>query len=98
MRASGVASPAAYPARPNPFVGESEITFALPSAARAELRIYDVRGRLVRTLVNEPRAAGVYHERWDGRSDDGRAVASGVYLLRFRAAGAEQTQRLLRLR
>lgn len=98
MSLTGVPAPAVYGARPNPFVGESEITFALPARARAELRIYDVRGRLTRTLVNETRAAGVYRERWDGRSDDGREVASGVYLLRFRAGGVEQTQRLLRLR
>jgi hypothetical protein len=98
MSATGVPAPAVYGVRPNPFASESEITFALPSAARAEIRIYDVRGRLVRTLVNEPCPAGVYHEPWDGRSDDGRAVASGVYLLRFRAGGVTQTQRLLRLR
>jgi FlgD Ig-like domain/Dockerin type I domain len=96
--AGAVSAPAVYPARPNPFVGESEITFALPQSGRAELRVYDVRGRLVRTLVNEPRAAGVYHERWNGRSEDGRAVSSGIYLVQFRAGGVTQTQRLLRLR
>lgn len=98
MASTGISAPAAYPARPNPFAGESEITFALPQAARAELRVYDVRGRLVRTLVNEPRAAGVYHERWDGRSEDGRTVSGGIYLVQFRAGGVTQTQRLLRLR
>ncbi|HEY7728755.1 MAG TPA: FlgD immunoglobulin-like domain containing protein [Candidatus Eisenbacteria bacterium] len=98
MSATDVSAPAVYPARPNPFVGESEVAFALPQAARAELRVYDVRGRLVRTLVNGPRPAGVYRERWDGRSDDGRPVATGIYLLRFHAGGVAQTQRLLRLR
>jgi flagellar hook assembly protein FlgD len=79
-------------------VGESEITFALPAAARVELRVYDVRGRLVRTLVNEARAEGVHHEGWNGRDEKGRPVASGVYLVRFRAAGVTHTERLLRLR
>ena len=95
---TAVPAPAVYPARPNPFVGQSDITFALPAPGRVTLRLYDVRGRLVRTLVNESRAAGVHHERWDGRDDAGRDLASGVYLLQFRAGGVTRTERLLRLR
>lgn len=96
--ATSLQAPAVYPARPNPFVGESEITFALPAAERVTLRVYDVHGRLVRTLVNESRAAGVYHETWNGRDEAGRDLASGVYLLQFRAGAVAHTQRLLRLR
>lgn len=96
--ATTLQAPAVYPARPNPFVGESEVTFALPAAEKVTLRVYDVRGRLVRTLVNESRAAGVYHETWNGRDDAGRDLASGVYLLQFRAGAVSQTERVLRLK
>jgi hypothetical protein len=64
---------------PNPFNPQTQIAFDLPSAGRAEIRIYDVRGRLVRTLVDKKRPAGHQIFRWDGRDDDGRAVASGTY-------------------
>jgi hypothetical protein len=93
-----VPAPAVYPARPNPFVGESEITFALPAPERVTLRVYDVRGRLVRTLVNEPRGVGVHRATWDGRDDRGRDLASGVYLVQFRAGVVTRTERLLRIR
>jgi hypothetical protein len=96
--ATTLPAPAVYPARPNPFVGESEITFALPAAEKVTLRVYDVHGRLVRTLVNESRAAGVHHERWDGRDDAGRDRASGVYLVQFRAGAVTDTERILRLK
>jgi len=52
----------------------------------------------VRTLVNESRAEGVHRERWDGRDERGRDLASGVYLLKFRAGGVTRTERVLRLR
>jgi flagellar hook assembly protein FlgD len=62
------------------------------------LRLYDVSGRLVRTLVRGPMAAGVHRATWDGRDDGGRSVGSGVYFVRYDALGGVRTQRILRLR
>lgn len=72
-------------AYPNPFNPSTQIDFALPSATPARLHVYDVLGRVVRTLVRDesPRAAGFYSVRWDGRDQSGRAVASGVYFFRL---------------
>jgi len=94
----GLAAPAVFPAAPNPFVSDTEIAYALPSAMRASLRVYDVRGRLVRVLFDGTSSAGVHRARWDGRDAGGRAASTGIYFVKLNAAGVERTQRLLRLR
>ncbi len=68
---------------PNPFNPMTTISFALTDAGRAKVRIYDTQGRLVRTLVDEDLNAGTHTRTWQGRDDQGRQVASGVYLARF---------------
>jgi hypothetical protein len=98
VTAPGLAAPAVFPAVPNPFVSDTEIAYALPSATRASLRVYDVRGRLVRVLVDGTAPAGVHRARWDGRDTRGRVAATGIYFVKLRAGGVERTQRLLRLR
>jgi hypothetical protein len=69
--------------RPNPFRGSTLIPFSVPSAGTVELAIYDLGGRLVRTLVNGPRPVGSQTVSWDGRNGQGDRVASGVYYVRL---------------
>jgi hypothetical protein len=69
--------------RPNPFRGNTLIPFSLPSEGTVELAIYDLRGRLVRTLVSGPRPVGSQAVSWDGRNGQGDRVASGVYYVRL---------------
>lgn len=57
----------------------------LPSDGPVELSIYDVTGRLVRTLVSETQTTGPHQVVWNGRDDAGRAVASGVYMARLQS-------------
>ena len=71
--------------RPNPFNPSTEIRFALDTDARVLVRVYDLQGRLVRTLADTPLAVGDHAVRWDGRDRAGRAVGSGVYLYRIEA-------------
>jgi hypothetical protein len=71
---------------PNPFNPMAEIRFSLPRAGRVSLRVYDLAGRLVRTLVDGQMGPGHHSERWDGRDDAGLGVASGVYYARLVAA------------
>ncbi len=80
---------------PNPFNPSTSIVFGLSSPALVTLSIYDVSGRLVRTLVDGPRGAGVHKEIWDGRDTGGRAVASGVYFSRLRAGSFTDTKKLV---
>lgn len=80
---------------PNPFSPETRIAFDLPAAGRAELRIYDVSGRLIRTLVDEKRPAGPHSVRWDGRDETGRALSSGVYFYSLTAPGVDENRRMI---
>jgi hypothetical protein len=86
--ATGVATlPAAdtwLRAAPNPFNPATVLRFALAHGQRARLVLYDSRGRVVRTLIDEERGSGEQAVRWDGRDDAGRAVAAGTYVARLR--------------
>jgi hypothetical protein len=73
---------------PNPFNPATSISYDLASQASVTLRIYNVLGQLVRTLVNSDQEAGSYEAVWDGRNIDGAQVSSGVYLYRLEASSA----------
>jgi len=63
-----------------------------------ELRIYDVSGRHVRTLVDRSLDPGEHYSFWDGRWDSGREAATGIYLYRLIANGEELTRKMILLR
>jgi hypothetical protein len=69
--------------RPNPFNPRTEIKFSLPREQHLKLRIYDVEGRLVKTLVDERRIAGVHRVIWNGTDATGARVSSGLYFYRL---------------
>ena len=72
---------------PNPFSEETVILYELSTRTNAAIEIYDIVGRLVRTLANETVAAGRQEIKWDGRDETGSRVVNGVYLVRLQAAG-----------
>ena len=77
---------------PNPFNPATEIRFTLPSDQAVRLAVYDVSGRLVKTLIDEVRPAGDNAFRWDGTDKSGRAVASGTYFARLTSQGVNQVR------
>jgi hypothetical protein len=83
---------------PNPMANSTEIAFQLPSETRVSLRVYDMAGREVRTLVNENMDAGYYTHGWDGVDTNGRSVANGVYFYRMDAGSFNATKKLVVLR
>ncbi len=83
------------PNYPNPFTDRTTVTFRLDEPAAARLVIYDVLGRVVRTLLDEMRNAGEHTLVWDGIDNASRQVPNGVYLYRLEAAGMERTRSLL---
>jgi FlgD Ig-like domain len=85
--------------RPNPLSSTARITYTVPTPGCAvSLRIYDVRGRRVRTLVGTERQNGIRDVVWDGRTDDGTPAASGVYFCRLSSGGLSDTRKLVLLR
>jgi hypothetical protein len=83
---------------PNPAVDETTLRFSLPQAGPTEVRIYALDGSLVRTLVNETRPAGETSVQWDGTSENGARVGSGVYLARMATNGTMRTQKIIMTR
>ena len=73
---------------PNPFNPSTRIRYELPRRAEVSLRIFDQRGRLVRTLLEEEQGAGRKEVLWDGRAQNGARVASGIYFYRLKAGDA----------
>ncbi len=83
---------------PNPFNPETVIRYQIPQSSRVELAIYDVLGRRVRLLVDRKQPAGRYAVSWDGRNDQGKPVAAGIYLYRLKSGDRVQMQRMVLLR
>ncbi|MBD3222349.1 T9SS type A sorting domain-containing protein [bacterium] len=88
-----------HSAAPNPFNPVTVLTWEQPVAGPVRLRVYDVAGRVVRTLVGDAyHAAGEHRERWEGRDESGRPVAAGVYLARLEVGGEVASRRLVLVR
>lgn len=81
----------------NPFHSTTDLVADLPIAGRVDVRIFDVAGRLVRTLWSGELAAGRRIVTWDGRSGDGAAVPASIYFARMEGAGAVRIAKLVRL-
>jgi plastocyanin len=85
---------------PNPFNPSTTIKFDVPEGTpvTVSLKVYDIRGRLVNTLVNDIRQSGTYSVFWDGTDDLGRQVPSGVYFYRMQAGDFMQTRKMVLLK
>jgi hypothetical protein len=83
---------------PNPFNPVTRIAFSIDRRGPVSLRIYDIAGRLVRTLVSGSRPAGAYRETWDGLDASGARVASGIYFYRLESGQRSITRKALLLR
>jgi len=80
---------------PNPFNPTTTISFELPKAQTVELRIFNLNGQIVRTLVNGSFTAGVHQVVWDGRDQQGGQVTSGIYYYLMRAGDQTIMKKLL---
>ncbi|MFQ5648682.1 MAG: carboxypeptidase regulatory-like domain-containing protein [bacterium] len=84
---------------PNPFNPTTAIKYHLPQSGEVTLKIFNLLGQQVRTLVNKPQQAGTYTVTWDGKSDLGRPVASGIYIYRIEAGDTfDMSKRMLLLK
>lgn len=83
---------------PNPFNPSTSISYELPKAENVRILIYDLAGRQVRELVNEHKQAGIYTALWDGRSQRGLLVASGLYIYQIHAGEFSQILKMTLLK
>ncbi|MFH0779048.1 MAG: FlgD immunoglobulin-like domain containing protein, partial [Candidatus Eisenbacteria bacterium] len=87
---------------PNPFNPRTSIAFSVPvgkegasAKTNVAIRVYDVAGRVVRTLVDEPKAPGFYFVTWDGCADGGERVSGGVYFCRAQIADYSASKKMV---
>ncbi len=80
---------------PNPFNPSTNIDFSVPHHADVKLTIYNSMGQPVRELVSEALQPGHYSYSWDGQSDAGEVMGSGLYLARLQSTDVERTIRML---
>ena len=83
---------------PNPFNPTTEISFALPVAGSVQLKVFNILGQEVKTLVDGKLNAGEHVATWDGKDSRGNGAASGVYLYRLEAGDIRETRKMLLLK
>jgi len=89
---------ALLPNYPNPFNPSTTIRYAISERSAVRLRIFDVSGKEIATLVNQDQLAGTYEARWTGWDESGRSVASGVYYSRLESGSRVSTQKMILLK
>lgn len=80
---------------PNPFNPTTNIKFNIPSASNVKLSVYNVKGQLVKTLVDNNLPAGEHHVSWNGVDNNNNSVASGVYFYKLEANGQSEMRKML---
>jgi len=82
---------------PNPFASTAALDYDVEMGGNVEIRIYDVSGRVIRTLANGPQPAGRHRAVWDGRDETGGPVSPGVYFYQLKVANFVGSRRMVRL-
>ncbi|MBD3284792.1 T9SS type A sorting domain-containing protein [candidate division WOR-3 bacterium] len=80
---------------PNPFVGSTKVSFAVPHTTKVSLKVYDISGKLVATLVDGNQNPGRHSVAWNGDDNAGRTVAQGIYLVRMEAESFSATKKVV---
>jgi hypothetical protein len=80
---------------PNPFNSSTIITYEIMKAENVTLKIYDILGREVRSLVNGLQRPGVYRLIWDGKNNQGKEVTSGIYFYQLKTGNFSETKKLV---
>ncbi|MBD3342909.1 MAG: T9SS type A sorting domain-containing protein, partial [Candidatus Lokiarchaeota archaeon] len=83
---------------PNPFNSQTMITYDLPRNESANLKIYDILGKEVITLINERKPAGIHRIIWNGQNNEGGDVTSGIYFICLNTERILQVRKVLLVR
>jgi hypothetical protein len=85
----------AFSMYPNPFARQTAIEYALPQRTQIDIKVYNVTGQLVRTLVSNIQEPGYYTTYWEGQDNMGRRVAAGIYFVQMKAEGFEKQNKII---
>ncbi|MCK4584499.1 T9SS type A sorting domain-containing protein, partial [candidate division WOR-3 bacterium] len=80
---------------PNPFNKITDIRFQIPVSGRTTVKVYNVAGAIVRTLVDEYKEKGYYAVKWDRRNDEGRLIPAGMYFCKLKTVTCSKTRKLI---
>lgn len=80
---------------PNPFNGQTEIAFDLPTAGNVNITVHNLLGQQVATIMNETRTAGFHRINWQARSDAGHELTTGLYFLRVNMGGRDYVSKMI---
>ena len=83
---------------PNPFNPSTTIAFAVAAKSRVQIKIFNLKGQQIRTLVDQDYPAGRYSTQWDGKDGAARNVASGIYIYELKAGEVREARRLTLVR
>jgi FlgD Ig-like domain len=81
--------------KPNPFQNNTLVKYTVPVRSRVEIRVFDITGRNVKTLVNKESPAGEYSISWNGTDNTGKKQGAGIYLLKFKVNNSESVEKLI---
>jgi hypothetical protein len=84
--------------QPNRIKSYTTIYYSLPTAGKVSLAIYDISGKLVKTLVQGFKKQGVYSQNWDSKDNQGKGLGSGIYFLKLRAGNYLQSEKIVLLK
>ncbi|MFA7058134.1 MAG: T9SS type A sorting domain-containing protein, partial [Candidatus Cloacimonadales bacterium] len=80
---------------PNPFNPETTISFNNPQTGKVSLSIYNIKGQLVKSLLDDEAIAGPHSVVWNGKDNRGKSVASGIYFAKIKTGTSTQTKKML---
>jgi len=83
---------------PNPFNEQTTINYSIAEKGIVTVNVYNIKGQLVRTLVNENKAAGCYKIVFDGKDNNGKNIASGIYYYRMQTGKFDATRKMILLK
>ncbi|MCK4547482.1 MAG: T9SS type A sorting domain-containing protein [Candidatus Eisenbacteria sp.] len=83
---------------PNPFNPDTDIQYSIRQNGRVSLKVYNVRGQVVKTLVDRAMQSGQYTAHWDGTNENGQMVSSGIYFCKMKASDFAATKKMILLK
>ncbi|MCX7784823.1 MAG: C25 family cysteine peptidase [candidate division WOR-3 bacterium] len=81
--------------RPNPFKTQTQIQYSLSKDSKVSLQIFDVSGRLIRTLINRHQTTGIYTVNWDAKNEQGEKVSQGIYFCNLKTETDNSIRKLI---